>query len=456
MSKEKRIKFTEDEVELKLINFPNGATPRAILKAFGLKWNDLTRGESQSFTSVLGRLYRKRKAFSLHVYTKFIKKFKLPHDIRKGSHHTRLIFHKQFGSEYERVRKQYYNWVEKQPLPTKPYSVGKKYDKRALVAVKSEPVSYQPRSVAEAKVSISRESTPEEQKTVLFSMYDHKCFTPSKGVYPREISRWTDIDDNIVLKILQIGRQAHGEQDKVFDQDIQRRTWSLTTRGKQRVAEIRFGSIDFALDDSLAGICINKWNRKAIHFLEKSKTIEEIAMTIGYVWDDEKLLPEVARRYAIEEIDRMLKTLSRHGVIAIEEHELMPGMTKISEIVKPDVIQILRYLALCVEHLQTLFLEDSDTESLVRSLVPLEKIPDSVEGKQFSNLTELLTTGFFSSPSMLQLVTKYIPDLSNPDPEVFERMRNSFDSISNELSEKTKFLIVKRGARYWLMKQKDR
>jgi len=453
MSKKERKKFSENEIELVLVNFPDGATPLMILESLNLSWNKLQRGESQSFTSALGRLYRKRKALSLHVYTKFIVENNLSYKIPERSSHTRLIFHKQYESRYEEISKLYFEWAEQQPLATKPYSVGTKYDDRSLDAVRSEPVTYQPRSVTEAKVALERDPTPEEQKAVLFSMFDKKCLNPSSGIFPREISRWTNIDDAIVLKILQMGSKAREEYDKIFDQDIQRRTWFLTTRGKQRVSEIRFGSIDFALDDTLAGICLNKWNRKAIHFLDKGKTIEEMAMTIGYVWDDEKMLPKVARQYAVEEIDRMLKTLSRYGVIRIEQHELMPNMTRVIEIVKEEILQILRYLAVCLEHLQTLFVEDQDTESIIHTLIPKEKMLKPVKSKEYLDLSELLATGFFSSPSMLQLVGKYIPDLSEPDPEAFEKMGDDFVFISKKVEENTQFTIKKTGSRYWLLKK---
>ena len=453
MSSDKRKKFNEDEIELVLVNYPDGATTFMILESLGFSWNNLKRRESQSFASVLGRLYRKRKALSLHIYTKFIIDNNLPYDTPKNSSHTRIIFHKQFESRYEEISKRYFEWVEKQPLATKPYSIGTKYEDRSLVAVDSEPTTYQPRSVEEAKISLEREPTPDEQKVVLFAMFDRKCLTPSLGVYPRDISRWTNIDDSIVLKILQMGSQAREEYDKIFNQDIQRRTWYLTTRGKQRVAEIRFGSIDFALDDSIAGICLNKWNRKAIHFIEKGKTIEEIAMTIGYVWDDEKMLPQVARQYAIEEIDRMLKTLNRYAIVSIEQHELMPNMTKVLEIINEDILQIIRFLAICLEHLQTLFFEDQDNESLIRYFIPTDKLPEKVRIQEFLDLSELLATGFFSSPSILQLVTKYIPDLSEPDPKAFEKMEEGFALVSKKLEADTQYTIQKRGVRYWLMKK---
>ena len=457
-SDDQKKKFSEDEILLVLVRRPDGATPNMILDDLGKSWDTLTRREHQSFTSALGRLYRKRKALSLHVYIKFIVDKKLPYDIRRKSHHTRLIFHKQFEDRFGEIKSEYDKWLETQPLPTKPYSIGKKYRERALSAVQSEPTTYQPRAVAEAALSKSREPTVEEQKAALFEMFDHKCFTPSSGVYPREIARWTNLDDEIILKILQIGDKPHREEDKIFDQDIERRTWFLTNRGKQRVAELRFGSIDFMLDETIAGICLNKWNRRAIQFLAPNKTVEELAMTIGYVWDDPTVLPEVARRYCIEEIDRMVKTLKRYQIIEIEEHELLPGMTKIAKIVDEERLYYIKYLALCIEHLHTLFVEDDESESMLRSLIPKGRSTEQRARAQvvFKSLIDLLKTGYFASPTPLQLVTKYIPNLSHADPEVFEKMTSNFQKLSEELSRDTPYIIKKIGSQYWLLRRRKR
>lgn len=449
-----RKKFTEDEILLALVKYPDGATPNMILRDLDTSWDSLTRKEYQSFTSAIGRLYRKRKAIALHVYIKFIIEKKLPYDVKTKSHHTRLIFHKQYEDRFAEIKSDYNKWLERQPLPTKPYSIGKKYTERALPAVQSEPTRYQPRAVAEAALTKKIEPTVDEQKAVLFEMFDHKCFTPASGVYPREISRWTKLDDEIILRILQIGKNAHREEDKVFDQDIERRTWFLTPKGKQRVAELRFGSIDFMLDETVAGICLNKWNRKAIQFLGPNKTIEELAMTIGYVWDDPTILPEVARRYCIEEIDRMMKTLKRFQIIETEEHELLPGMTKIVRIVDKDRLYYIKYLALCIEHLHTLFVEDDKNKSLIRSLVPRDKQTEKTKEKAtFNSLADLLKTGYFASPTPLQLVTKYIPNLTELDPEAFEKMRNGFQEMSKELSKDSPYVIKKIGSQHWLLKK---
>lgn len=452
-----RKKFSEDEIMVALVRHPDGATPNMILKYLGKSWDSLTRSEHQSFTSALGRLYRKRKALSIHVYIKFIVDKKLPYDIREKGHHTRLIFHKQYEDRFSEIRSEHNKWLETQSLPTKPYSIGKKYKERALPAVPSEPTTYQPRAVVEASLDKSREPTVEEQKAVLFEMFDHKCFTPSSGVYPREIATWTRLDDEIILIILQIGNKPHREEDKIFDQDIERRTWFLTPKGKQRVAELRFGSIDFMLDETIAGICLNKWNRKAIQFLAQNKTIEELAMTVGYVWDDPTILPEVARRYCIEEIDRMVKILKRYQIVEIEEHELLPGMTKIARIIDEERLHYIRYLALCIEHLHTLFVEDGESKSLLRSLIPRDReIEKSAEKVRFKSLVDLLKTGYFASPTPLQLVTKYIPNLSEPDPEAFEKMRSGFQKISEELSKETPYVIKKTGSQHWLLRRRKR
>jgi len=452
---DQRKKFSENEILLVLVKYPNGATPNMILKDLGKSWDSLTRKEHQSFTSALGRVYRQRKALSIHVYVRFIVDKKLPYDIREKSHHTRVIFHKQYEDRFKEIRDAYNKWLETQPLPTKPYSIGRKYRERALPAVTTEPTTYQPRAVAEASLSKSREPTAEEQKAVLFEMFDHKCFTPSSGVYPREIATWTKLDDEIVLSVLQIGSKPHREEDKIFDQDIERRTWFLAPKGKQRVAELRFGSIDFMLDETIAGICLNKWNRKAIQFLSQNKTVEELAMTIGYVWSDPSILPEVARRYCIEEIDRMLKILKRYQIIEIEEHELLPGMTKIVKIADEERLHYIKYLALCIEHLHTLFVEDNESESLLRSLIPKDKsIEKDKERVSFDSLVDLLKTGYFASPTPLQLVTKYIPNLSHPDLGSFEKMANNFEEISKKLLRDTPYIIKKVGSQYWLLKKK--
>jgi hypothetical protein len=448
-------KFTENEIELVLLKFPDGATPKMILKEFGLEWDMLTRKESQSFTSALNRLYRTRKAFSYHVYAKFVRDNQLPYEMSEGAHHTRIIFHRQFEDRFNDLVQKYNEWIAKQPLPTKPYSIGRKYGERALETVKSEPTTYQPRAVEEAKVTTPREPTVEEQKAVLFAMYDNKCFSPATGAYPMEIAKWAKIsDEQVVLKILQKGSQALEESDKVFDQDIQRRTWFLSVRGKQRVAEIRFGAIEFMLDESIAGICLNKWNRKAIHFLVPGKTVEEIAMTIGYVWDDSLVLPDVARRYCIEEINRMIKTLKRYEVLTVEEHELMPGMTKISSIKKPDILKLLRYLSLCIEHLHTLFVENENTESILRSLVPPDKLSELKDQVNVKSLEDLLSTGFFASPSPLQLVGKYIPDLTAPDPAAIQKMVVDFNRIVGKPLGNTSYIVKQVGAQYWVLNRK--
>jgi len=452
-SGEKERKLSEEEILPIIVRYPNGTTPNMILKDLGKSWETLTRKEHQSFTSTLGRLYRTRKALSLHIYVRFVADQNLNYEIEEKSHHTRLIFHKQFEEKFNEIKSQYYKWLEKQPLPTKPHSIGRKYGERALTAVQSEPSTYQPRAVAEASLSRNLEPNAEEQKAVLFEMFDHKCFTPSAGVYPREIATWTKLDDEIVQRILQIGNESHREEDKVFDQDIEKRSWFLTPKGKQRVGELRFGSIDFMLDETVAGICLNKWNRKAIQFIAPNKSVEELAMTIGYVWDDPMTLPEVARRYCVEEIDRMLKALRNYQIIDIEEHELMPGMTKISKILDDERLYYLKYIGMCIEHVHTLFVEDDESQSILRSLIPQYKKTETEGRLAVNNLLDLLKTGYFASPTPLQLVTKYIPNLSQPDPETFEKMTNSFERTTTQLSKETPYMIKKVGAQHWLLQK---
>jgi hypothetical protein len=445
-------KFSEDDILLLLARYPDGVTPNMILKDLGKKWETLTRKESQRFASTLGRLYRKRQALSIHVYVKFVIDRKLDYEVDEKSHHTRLIFHKQSEDRFNQVKLDYEKWLETQPIPTKPYSIGRKYGQRALPAVTSEPTTYQPRAVSEAVLGVKREPTPDEQKSILLEMFDHGCLTPSSGVYPREIAKWTRLDDDLVLRVLQIGNQPHMEEDKIFDQDIEKRSWFLTPKGKQRVAELRFGSIDFMLDETVAGICLNKWNRKAVQFLAPGKTVEELAMTIGYVWDNPTILPEVARRYCVEEISRMLKILKRYQLIEIEEHELLPGMTRIVRIVDKERLYYVRYLAICIEHLHSLFVEDSKSVSLIRSLVPKNLAIAENGGKSsFNSLSELLKTGYFASPTPLQLVTKYIPNLTQPDAGSLRKMVDVFEETAKELQENTPYTIKKIGSQNWLL-----
>ena len=114
-------------------------------------------------------------------------------------------------------------------------------------------------------------------------------------------------------------------------------------------------------------------------------------------------------------------------------------------------------LALCIEHLHTLFVEDDESESLLRSLIPKDGyVEESVEKVAFKTLVELLKTGRFSSPNPLQLVTKYIPDLKHPDPEAFEKMTTTFEEISEELSKDTPYIIRKLGSQYWLLKKRKK
>jgi len=455
VSVDRERKFSEKELALVLANFPEGATPATILKHLGLSWDSLTRKEYQSFVSALKRLYGKREAIAMHVYNKFITDNSLPYEIPKEGHHTRIIFHKTYEGNFLETKQRYDEWLSKQPLPTKPHSIGTKYAQRALESIPSEPVTYQPRSVDEATIRIDRKPTIEEQKAVLFALFDNKWFTPTMSASVDQIASYAKIDDvALVLKILQMGSEALGEQDKIFEQEIAHRKWFLTQRGRQRVAEIRFGAIEFMLDESIAGICLNKWNRKAIHFVEPGKTIEEIAMTIGYAYDNSTVLPEVARRYALEEISRMIKVLGSYGIIRAEQHELMPGMTKVLEVQKPDVLKILRFLSMCVEHLHTLFTEDERSESLLRTLIPADKITGLKNNIQVRDLMDLLTTGYFASPTPLQLVTKYVPDLSNPDADVFEKMKRDFNTIGEALETNTEYAIKKLGDQYWLMKKR--
>lgn len=133
-------------------------------------------------------------------------------------------------------------------------------------------------------------------------------------------------------------------------------------------------------------------------------------------------------------------------------------MTKIAKIVDEERLYYIKYLALCIEHLHTLFVEDDESESMLRSLIPKGRSTEQRARAQgvFKSLIDLLKTGCFASPTPLQLVTKYIPNLSHADPEVFEKMTSNFQKLSEELSRDTPYIIKKIGSQYWLLRRRKR
>lgn len=153
----------------------------------------------------------------------------------------------------------------------------------------------------------------------------------------------------------------------------------------------------------------------------------------------------------------MVKTLKRYQIIEVEEHELLPGMTRITKIVDEERLTYIQYLALCIEHLHTLFIEDDKSESVLRTLIPMGRCPPkSTQQTAFKSLIDLLKTGSFASPTPLQLVTKYIPNLSQPEPYALEKMSSSFDKVADELPRDSPYIIKKIGSQYWLLKKREK
>jgi len=119
------------------------------------------------------------------------------------------------------------------------------------------------------------------------------------------------------------------------------------------------------LGDHEIAILINRIARKAIHVIEEGKTVLQIAEEIGYdmeSWSDSSEDITTAEERAITAVFDLLSLLETFDILELKHHFDIKA-TRVSKIKRPAALNLLQKIAILVEYIPTLLLEDNESKS---------------------------------------------------------------------------------------------
>lgn len=148
----------------------------------------------------------------------------------------------------------------------------------------------------------------------------------------------------------------------------------LTREGRHAAEAVVLGGEEFTTD-TMEAFLLNPLGRKIIHVIEEGLTVNQIAEKVGYnveatLYDETHHL-EQQMEYSIEKTYHILDRMHRHGLIELRFHSQIQKSTIVVEIPneKRETLEILRTIAILIEYIPSLLLENKTQYSILRRLL---------------------------------------------------------------------------------------
>ncbi len=196
----------------------------------------------------------------------------------------------------------------------------------------------------------------------------------------------------------------------------------LTSLGLTFLERHGFGMARFhEHDESELAVLLNRVARKAIHVVREGMTAGAIAEEIGYDvedWNSNSESLSIAQERAVRAVADLLDMLEAYGVVSLRRH-YDPRATRVVRVRRPDVLEMFRKIAVLVEFVPTLLVEDEtfasplrlakiDTSALERA-ASLDQIPGVLRGRVCSPTR----TAYWVTPESLDGVSDRLVQFRN-------------------------------------------
>jgi len=211
-----------------------------------------------------------------------------------------------------------------------------------------------------------KEVLTKESKELLKVLLLKKVFNSSKSKTRDTLQKLTNLHEDHL---------GHSLRQLITNQLIiktYQNGYYLTINGIKIAESLMLKGLEFT-EDSMEAYILNPIGRKVLHLVKRGVTVSLIAEKIGY--NVEKIfIPDIPRledenKYAKHKVFQCLDRLAKFNLIELSYHPTTEGSTKITKIMNYSTLEMIQWLAIFVELIPTLLVEDNECKSVLRKLL---------------------------------------------------------------------------------------